>query len=131
MLRWYTERFRNHSGKSTQLWFRIQYGIRTMFPSFLRIISVQRHVSYSLSLCTKDGWSLWIQTITKFSIARSLYIYTINFLLISPWKTGAWRRSRPLLLALDFSELLSKATSNEGRLPDWLPTENSFFFQQQ
>ena len=44
-----------------------------------------------------------------------------------PWNTGALRRSRPLLLAPDFSKLLWRADSNEGRLPDGLATKNFFF----
>ena len=44
-----------------------------------------------------------------------------------PWNTGALRRSRPLLLAPDFSKLFWRADSNEGRLTDGLETENCFF----
>ena len=43
------------------------------------------------------------------------------------WKTGALRRSCPLLLAPDFSKLFWKADSNEGRLAVGLETENCFF----
>ena len=43
------------------------------------------------------------------------------------WKTGALRRSRPLILAPDFSKLFRRADSNEGRLTDGLATENCFF----
>ena len=44
-----------------------------------------------------------------------------------PWKTGALRRSWPLLLAPDFSKLFWRADSSEGRLADGLATENCFF----
>ena len=43
------------------------------------------------------------------------------------WKIGALRQSRLLLLAPDFSKLYSRGDSNEGRLADWLATENCFF----
>ena len=48
-------------------------------------------------------------------------------LLISPWKTGTLRQSRPLLLAPVFSKLFSRAASNEGRLAEGLSTESCFF----
>ena len=51
------ERFRNHSGtileNPLKIWFRIQYGIHTDTPNILRIIPVQRHVSYSFYPCNK------------------------------------------------------------------------------
>ena len=51
----------------------------------------------------------------------------INCYWYPPWKTGALRQSRKLLLAPDFSKLLRRAESNEGRLTDGLETENGFF----
>ena len=57
-------------------------------------------------------------------------VYTniqLNCYWYPPWKTGALRRSRPLLLAPDFSKLFWRANSNEGRLADGLVTENCFF----
>ena len=57
-------------------------------------------------------------------------VYTnlqLNCYWYPPWNTGALRRSRPLLLAPDFSKLFSRADSNEGRLTDGLETENCFF----
>ena len=44
-----------------------------------------------------------------------------------PWKTGALRRPRLLLLASNFSKPFWRADSNEGRLADGLATENWFF----
>ena len=49
-----------------------------------------------------------------------------EFLLISPWKTGAIRRYQPLFLAPNFPEILSRAASNDS-----LSTENCFLLQQQ
>ena len=57
-------------------------------------------------------------------------IYTniqLNCYWYSAWKTGALRRSRPVLLAPDFSKFFSRADANEGRLADGLGTENCFF----
>ena len=83
---------------------------------------------YSFFQCTRDGYSNWVQTITKFQMREVYtYIYTINLLLISRCNTGALRQSRPLLLAPDFSKLFSRRVSNEGRLADGLSTENCFF----
>ena len=44
-----------------------------------------------------------------------------------PWKTGALRQSRLLLLAPDFSKLFWRADSNKRRLAGGLSTENCFF----
>ena len=57
-------------------------------------------------------------------------VYTnkqLNCYWYPPWKVGAIRQSRPLLFAPDFSKLLRRADSNEGRLVDGLATENFFF----
>ena len=57
-------------------------------------------------------------------------VYTniqLNCYWYPPWNTGALRRSRPLLLAPDFSKRFSRVDSNEGRLTDGLETENCFF----
>ena len=59
---------------------------------------------------------------------RELYTnLQLNCYWYPPWKTGALRRSRPLLLAPDFSNFFWRADSNEGRLSDGLETENCFF----
>ena len=59
---------------------------------------------------------------------RELYTnIQLNCYWYPPWKTGAIRRSRPLLLAPDFSKLFWRADSIEGRLADGLETENCFF----
>ena len=89
---------------------------------------VQRHVSSSSFLCIRDGYSNWIHSNTKFQM-REVYTYIhINCYWYPLWKTGALRRSRPLLLATDFSKLFSRAASIEGRLADGLSTENLFFW---
>ena len=51
----------------------------------------------------------------------------LNWYWYPPWKTGALRRSRPLLFAPYFPKLFWRADSNEGRLADGLETENCFF----
>ena len=118
---------RNHCAKFTQIWFRIQYGIYTNSLSILRINAVQRHLSYSFLLWTKDGYSNWAQTITKFQM-REVYTYKqLNCYWYTPWKIGELRRSRLLLLTSNFSKLFSRAASIEGRLADGLSTENCFF----
>ena len=128
ILRWYTERVRNHSRKSSHFWIRKQYGINKYVPSILRIIPVQRHVYYSFSLCTKDSYSNWVHTIPKFQMREIYTCLQLGCYLYPTWKTRALRPSRPFLLAPDFSKLFSWTDSNEGQLPDGPSTENSFFF---
>ena len=76
----------------------------------------------------KDGYSNWIQNITEVLNARSLYKEIhLNCYWYPPWKTGALRQSRLLLLAPEFSKRFWRADSNEARLTDGLITENCFF----
>ena len=58
-------------------------------------------------------------------------MYTIELLFISPWKNGALRQSRPLILAPEFSKLFSRAASNNGILADELSKEKCSFLPQQ
>ena len=62
-----------------------------------------------------------------------LEVYTnlqLNCYWYPPWKSGALRRSRPILLAPDFWKFFRRADSNEGRLADGLATENCFLQHQ-
>ena len=73
-------------------------------------------------LSTKNGYSNWIQTITKFQMREVFRYIQLNCHWHPPWKTGALRQTRPLLLAPDFPKLFSRADSNEARLGDGLST---------
>ena len=123
----FPEPFRSHSGKSTQTWFRKQYGIHTDIPSILRLIPVQRHVPYSFYPWKKTATPTEFKLLLKFQM-REVYTYIqLSCYWYSPWKTRAFRWSRLLLLTPDFSKLFSRADSNERRLVDGLATEKCFF----
>ena len=113
-----------------QFWFRIQYGVHTSNLSLLRIISVQWYLFYSFSLGTEDSYCNWIHTITNYKCEKSKFI-ELNCHLSPPWKTGALRQSRLLLLEPDFSKLFPRAASIEARLAGGHWTEKCFSLLQQ
>ena len=122
------ERFRNHSGKPT----------KNLIPD--TILNTYRYSYYfEDKSCTATRFLLILTvqktaTLTKFKLLLNFQMRDVhtniqlNCYWYPPWKTGAIRQSRLLLLAPDFSKLFSGADSNEGRLPDGLATENCFFF---
>ena len=59
---------------------------------------------------------------------QGVYTYIkLKCYLYPPWKTGPLRRSRLLLLAPEFSKLLSSAASSEGQLAHGFSRDKCFF----
>ena len=88
---------------------------------------MQRHVPYSFYLCTKDGYSNWIQTTTNFQM-QEVFTYTIKLLLISPLENWAItaimiNSSRTRLLEILFKGRLKRRTASRRTF-----TMKLFFF---
>ena len=144
------KRFRNHSGTISENPPKLDSG--TIPEPFRKIYqnlipdTLRNTYGYSWQ-CKANSWTA-TRLLLTLPIQKSAMLNKFKLLLklkceevhtnvqlkcycYPPWNTGALRRSRPLLLAPDFSKLFSRADSNDGRLTDGLQTENCFFSRHQ